>query len=400
MEKITSAANDTSDDETSANPVENLLDLPPEIILQISSFLQHHFASSLGLSNKFLAALIGRKSWYLLASLEPGSRIHFLSLLTRDLPNQYECHGCIRLHLTTAVPLPTHIDHTFPPTSCIPPSDRDDALLSEGLVRISNYFSSYKIAFPHIQLAMRRHRHGPGHGVLLKDLSHTEIYFAQGHIFLFSVEARITNDELMLRSQEWFLSRYHPRETFEADTLKFGVCRHLLSYNNVWGLDDSFTHLLGFLFDRTFRVRKFAEGLHRCEACATEYKIRLVNLKGKGFALCTTKWINLGSGLTTLDQKWQGHSTLDSCYFREVLPLGAIRSAYESQPGVSVGRIITTNKELLSSALSLRHGKVWLRPNIWDWAPVGESTWHLYPVHGMYDIGHGMCAGFSSSWWP
>jgi hypothetical protein len=203
----------------STSLVKTLLDLPPEIILQIAAFLPTSSAASLALCNKRSAAHLGSRPWNLLSSLEPEDRIQFLSILSQDLPRHHVCHGCIRLHLSSSTPLPANINVPPQPASCIPASDRG-GYSEDGLFRISNYFFPYRLRFPHVQLALKQHHHGLDHGISLSDLSHTDIQVVHGTVYLFSVDARIACKEMVVRSQEWVIPSQHPREHFLSRKLR------------------------------------------------------------------------------------------------------------------------------------------------------------------------------------
>lgn len=223
--------------------VKTLLDLPPEIILRIAEFLPTTSSASFALCNKRTYTQLSSTPWNVLSRLEYEDRIHFLSILSRDLPRHHACHGCIRLHLSSFTPRPANINALPQPSSCIPASARG-GYSEDGLVHISNYYSPYRLRFPHVQLALKQHHNGPGHGMLLSELSHTEIQFIQGSMFLFSVDARIASDELLVRSQEWVISNQHLREAFLSRALIHGACQHLMTYNADFDPDDSFTSLI------------------------------------------------------------------------------------------------------------------------------------------------------------
>ncbi|KAE9381282.1 hypothetical protein N431DRAFT_505699, partial [Stipitochalara longipes BDJ] len=250
-------------------------DLTPEIILQIAEFLPTTSSASFALCSKRLAAQLGNRVWNLLINLESEDRIHFLSILSRYLPRHHACHGCIRLHLSNSIPHPANFNAPPQPDSCIPPSVRSD-FREGGRVLISNYFSPYRLCFPHVQLALKRHHNGFDHGIPLSDLSHTEIQLTEGSVFLFSVDARIASEELVVRSQEWVVSSQHPREAFLSRTHIHGVCLHLGSKF----FNDSFTSLIRCRLSHEAADENCAcMGLHQCPSCATEFRIDVVDLQ-------------------------------------------------------------------------------------------------------------------------
>lgn len=359
--------------------VKTFLDLPPEIILQIAEFLPTTSTASVALCNKRFAAQLGSRSWNLLSGLESEDRIHFLSILSRDLPHRHACHGCIRLHLSSSISHPANINAPPQPGSCIQASARG-GYSEDGLVYISNYYSPYRMRFPHVQLALKQHHHGLGHGISLGDLSHTEIQFIQGGVFLFSVDARIVSGQMVVRSQEWVISSQHPREHFLSRTLTHGVCQHLMTYNAEFDLDDSFTSLIrcrlshGAADDDCACMR-----LHQCPSCPMEYQIDVVDFKERGTAICATKWLNLGAGLTTLDSNWRGHNTLSDDYIPHNLPLGSICSSYESKKGASVDDLTAENKKRLFSSLCVIGRNVHINTDGCNWKLAGHNIWYINP---------------------
>jgi hypothetical protein len=365
--------------EISTSRVKTLLDLPPEIILRIAAFLPMTSTASFALCNKRSAAQLGSRPWNLLSGLESEDRIHFLSILSRDLPRHHACHGCIRLHLSSSTPQPANINAPPQPGSCIPASARG-GYSEDGLVFIPNYYSPYRLRFPHVQLALKQHHHGLDHGISLSDLSHTDIQFIQGSVFLFSVDARIASDEMVVRSQEWVISSQHPREHFLSRTLIHGVCQHLMTYNADFDLDDSFSSLIrcrlghGATDDDCACMR-----LHQCPSCPMEYQIDVVDFEERGTAFCATKWLNLGAGLTTRDSNWRGHNLLPHDYVPHNLPLGSIRSSYESQEGASVDDLTAENKKTLFSSLRVIGRSVYMNTDGCDWKLAGHNIWYIGP---------------------
>jgi hypothetical protein len=365
--------------EISTSLVKTLLDLPPEIIFQIAAFLPTTSAASFALCNKRSAAHLGSRPWKLLSSLEPEDRIHFLSILSRDLPRHHVCHGCIRLHLSSSTPLPANIHVPPEPASCIPASTRG-VYSEDGFFRISNYFSPYRLRFSHVQLALKQHHHGLDHGISLSDLSHTDIQFVHGTVYLFSVDARISSKEMVVRSQEWVISSQHPREHFLSRKLHLGVCQHLMTYNAHFGpyFDDSLTSLIRCRLDHGAADDDCAcMRLHQCPSCPMEYQIDVLDFEERGTAICATKWLNLGAGLTTRDSNWRGQNLSGDEHVPHNLPLGSIRSSYESQEGASVDDLTAENKKRLSSSLCVIGRSLHLNTDGFDWKLAGDDIWYI-----------------------
>ncbi|KAH7409523.1 hypothetical protein BKA64DRAFT_705288 [Cadophora sp. MPI-SDFR-AT-0126] len=218
-------------------------------LLQISDFLPPSSAALLALCNKHLSSLLGPQSWKSVSSKyreHEEERFQFLALLSRDLPLQHACHGCLTLHRSSSILRPGDSDARYQPTRCvrpIPPSD----FLETGIIRISDYSAPYYLRFAHVQLASKRHQHGPPHGISLQDLNFTELVLIDDDsACFFTVEPMINSEsgELLLRSQEWILSSRDLREDFERRRVTHGACQHLMTYNGEFGLDDTLTALV------------------------------------------------------------------------------------------------------------------------------------------------------------
>lgn len=88
-----------------------------------------------------------------------------------------------------------------------------------------------------------------------------------------------------------------------------------MTYNADFDLDDSFTSLIRCRLDHGAADDDCAcMRLHQCPSCSMEYQIDVVDFKERGAAICTTKWLNLGAGLTTCDPNWRGHNLLPHDY--------------------------------------------------------------------------------------
>lgn len=367
MEKLEKPArNDADHVGISTSGVITLLGLPPELVLQIADFLPTTSTASFALCNKKFAAWLGRKSWKLLSEMDDKHRIHFLSILSRDLPRHHACHGCIRLHLSSSIPHPADFNAPRYPHSCIPKIN-GVSYAYEGVTYISRFDSLYKLRFPHIQLALKQHHHGLDHGISLGELSHTDIRFTGRHVSLFSVDARIASDELVMRSQEWVLWSQLPLENLLSGKLLYTLCPHLTNGRVFY---DSLTTLLQCRLGHGAADNGCAcMGLHRCRWCPMEYQIDVVDLKEQGTAICATKWTNFGAGRSARNRMPHNRQ------------LGSIRSSYESQEEVSVDDLTAENKKRLSSSFFFRciGHPVYLYPGGHNWKLAGCNLWYISP---------------------
>jgi hypothetical protein len=97
-----------------------------------------------------------------------------------------------------------------------------------------------------------------------------------------------------------------------------------------------------------------------------EYQIDVMDFEERGTAICATKWLNLGAGLTTYDSNWRGHNLLPYDYVPHNLPLGSIRSSYESQEGASIDGLTAENEKRLSSSLYVIRRSVHIKTDGFD----------------------------------
>ena len=271
--------------------------------------------------------------------------------------------------------------------------------LGRGWFLISDYIAPYYLRFDHVQLALKRYRRGILHGSSLEDLKYTDLRFFDNDAYFFTVEARIVSgdgegdgeDELLLRSQEWIISSQHPMEQFVDMRITYGVCQHLMAYNDDFGLDNSFTGVLrcrlghGLHFDiKPVSAGEDEDGfeedgdekcacmhLHQCKTCHMEYQLDIVDLRDLGAALCVTKWLNLGAGEMASDSRWKGHDLSPDEPMPHRLRFGTIRGRFEEMEGRSVDEIMEgRGRELLGSLVEKR-GRVVMRDRGLGWQEVG-----------------------------
>jgi hypothetical protein len=107
---------------------------------------------------------------------------------------------------------------------------------------------------------------------------------------------------------------------------------------------------------------------------------RRCDFKERGTAICATKWLNFGAGLTTRDSNWRGHNLLPYDYVPHNLPLGSIRSSYESREGVSVDDLTAENKKRLFSSLRVIGRSMHINPDGCHWKLAGYNIWYISPA--------------------
>ena len=319
--------------------------LPLEILHLIISHLSPADTACLALCNHFLLVVLGKHK---LSVLREGDRASFLITLTRDLPRHFYHHECSRLHLR---------DHITPPWSDSQPLKcprytREWAEMEFWYsFRTQPGYSSYLLHFSHVQLAMKRHRHGSEHGISTDLLSYVEVHIAgkkkdpKRMTTLVSVEARISvkTTSLCLRIQQWvFLRTDDPAELFTWNNF-LGICEHLHTPAAISQLARS------ELGARCTNAQiPISTSVKKCRHCNTDFQIEIRRLIGEGLALVITKWLDLGSGLTPMDIKWAYYRTIDrSPEIDESQIPGDVRLLFESEPGLSHDSLSSQNASYL-----------------------------------------------------
>ncbi|PSS22958.1 hypothetical protein M430DRAFT_16902 [Amorphotheca resinae ATCC 22711] len=361
-----------------------LLDLPAEVILSVVDFLPKISVACLALCNRYLSQVIGHSAWASVRHQSKAARINFSSLLAKDLPQYFNCPACPTLHPTSAVSSWSWTARTCQILPCVRHSR---AFTYHGL-------SWFKLKFAHIQLVMKRHHHGAPHGIALEALTHTAIRFDKRRQLttLFSVEARIVDDDLLMRFQQWLFLPHAGNELFPKDPLsnarpKTHFPKHLLPY--------LCPHLTCFISAKLWPLLRARRESHtdtarsprtpRCNKCLMDYSLETLDLGGKGVAVGATKWLDFGAGITPKDPKWLRHlDTSKDCYPsrapRRSKPEsshvhGSIKTRFESQDGMSLEELTALN---ISRLFSDRQCKsVTQAPDgmVWKWRTPLKSSW-------------------------
>ncbi|KAI9874312.1 MAG: hypothetical protein M1830_009893 [Pleopsidium flavum] len=333
------------------NSGRNLMNLPLETLEMIREYLSPNDTASLVLCNHALLRALGNRHW---SSLRPGKdneeyRELFLTTLTRDLPGHFFCHHCSRLHLR---------DNLGPPGPAFQPENRLLCVTKElgwelwRCVQAHPYFSWYHFAFPHLQLAMKRHHHGPGHGISTKSLSFTEVQVsgdedeAERVTTLLSVEARICPEpiSLCLRIQHWALISSTKRDMLLSKTKFVRICDHMTPRSS------EISRLIESKLEppRTEFECRVRPDVLKCRFCNTDFQVEIKDCGDEGLALVVTKWLDLGSGLTPMDTRWRVHLARDKA--AEIGALGEagdVRLRFESERGLSQDSLSCQNASYL-----------------------------------------------------
>ena len=348
-------------------PSIDLITLPPELVQIIASHLSLPDKCCLLLCNHYIFAAIGKG---VLSDLQPGTneeegdRERFVTRLTRDLPSQFFCHNCSRIHSQDRVGPPgpaMQPQHRLP----CPASPRETILRYMLIAHPYPRLNRYLLTFSHVQLAMKRHRHGPKHGVSTDSLTFVSVHILDNDpngkrmTTLLSVEARIIShpESFGLRIQTWALLKSTKIDELLSASRFVMICDHIL------GSDISRLIEAEIGPYKTKIETSVTIDLLRCRQCGTEYQIQLRMLGEEGLALVITKWLDLGLGLTPNDIKWR---YLRAEYRKEAiseLPEN-IRRRFESVSALSQDALSSRNASYL---LEDRFMKVMDWWEDWSW---------------------------------
>ncbi|KAK2768452.1 hypothetical protein FQN54_000307 [Arachnomyces sp. PD_36] len=380
LERLTLVNRPDADVEVEEKTIESgLLRLPTELILMIASSLPTPSAICLALCSRRLYYILGPGFWKSLHEEAPGVLLAFLSTLEKDLPQHFVCQQCTRLHRVSAVKWPHRITRFR--TSLGPRCTR--RTFNYRLL----YLSRYEIRYPHVQLAIKQHCCGTDIGFPLKAFKHLEVkHDRHQEITLLSVDAQIVSNELLMRSQTWFLLPWQRRDRFICQVAekphRYSICLHTEIPRVLdRGLGPG---LMRSSLDQLEAREKRSPEMMQCPYCWMDYTLQAIDFGERGFAIILTRWVNLGGGQDYADAKWQSHVTLPRA--RHPHHLGDIRTAYEEQAELSLKEFTADNEVKLFSRRRTRlvhrgsDGFTWKfdRYKRWYLAPSGPPETSLW----------------------
>ena len=287
----------------------SLRTLPPELLLMIALQLPLPDAANFALVNRRLSMVIGPTYWPRLRNraVIRGHREQFLSTLARDLPSWFYCHSCSHLHPLNHIRPPGPFNEPSHPLWC------QEVLKGGSFYPYSDgSFPYYRILFHHLQLAMRRHYLGPGYGISTDDLSFVQVdVIGESELrgrrtTLFSVEARVCTEpaRLCLHIQRWTVLHTNALELAVERAKCVGVCIHHSAEES-----ETFQLIMSSLDE--YLTEGPREPKRRiCRQCKFIYQLEVLDTGSDGLAIVITKWLDLGSGLTPLDQRWRFRTEL------------------------------------------------------------------------------------------
>lgn len=357
----------------SQNPERNLNALPTEILEMIAKYVSPSDKACLALCNHFLFAVLASEAFSVLkpgTEQEEGELDKFLTTLTRDLSTQFFCHQCSRLHPQ---------DRVGPPGPALQPrnrllcaaSPRDLQLLFRLKAHPQSGVHHYLLNFSHIQLAMKRYRHGPLHGISTNSLAYVDVHVsdneqsAEQMTTLLSVDARIRPEpaSFHLRVQQWATIKSRDLARLLSAIKFVRICDHLINLNGE--ITRLIERLLASHGAEVVNDCPATSKTLQCRECMLDYQIQLTMLGDEGLALVISKWLDLGTGLTPADIKWH-YFRVD--YSRRAIPEapGTVRQRFEGEPGLSLDDLSSRNASYLTGKRYMQVMDRW-----------GERTWIL-----------------------
>ncbi|KFY07769.1 hypothetical protein V492_06836 [Pseudogymnoascus sp. VKM F-4246] len=273
-----------------------LLNLPPEILLLIASFLPLEPMGSLSLSCRHLYLSLKNEYLQPLKDADSNVMIAFLQLLERDLPLHIVCPQCNKLHFT---PLAQRYQVSDPYNY----TDRAKWPKCRAIDDLGRWSDNMTPSFSSaiFLMAMKAHRQDKDTTVILNLLSYSDVddtsrSFAELH----TSSARIRNGSLLMRDQRVFMFPAPLRIPLSV-CAPFGFCAHN-SLSNLAHLPRCGIHVPSADEIGEYENK---EGIIYCRYCPTEIRIDFKSYGKDGTAVFVTRWMDVGEGRDMEDVKWK-----------------------------------------------------------------------------------------------
>lgn len=319
-----------------------LLGLPSEIIVLIVDSLPTITGACLALSCRRLRYVLGSDLSKSLRdeTVPKGVRMEFLSFLAKDSADHFVCQECISLHRYSTVYWPSQPKYPGSPL-CL-------QILTPWRGSLYNTFDptplsyDYRLHFSQIHLVMEQHRSGIDIGFPVEALDTLEFSYDNycKMTSLLSVEAKIIQNEIYLRTQSWLWFPVSQRCHVIKRWKRYGVDSPIHCSQNSSGLPTHFTSKM------LQSQSKLAVQMFQCPRCWSDHAAEVVDFGEFGFAVVATKWFNLGAGLSIRDEKWQSVV----CYWHDSTTKKRhedIRGRFESHADISMGELTRNNRTKL-----------------------------------------------------
>ncbi|KAL4874561.1 hypothetical protein BJY04DRAFT_224904 [Aspergillus karnatakaensis] len=295
--------------------------LPPELVLNIINDLDPIDRMCLSMVCSYLNSVVKippLESNPFYNTFDYELRMKLIRRLAIDLPHQYACLYCAKLHSLNEIPHPA-----FPN-----PDEHDPCImtrlqvpyvvnpLSLLLTIHINEPSRYWFRHYHLTSAIAKHYRSGTQGSIHTHINYTEIC-TKSHpsiTTLLSVRARIAsisnkNPSLILQIQNWML--FHtplislpPRSYYIRD---LPICAHQ-SLKGPFRLQQSGIigeHLTGA---SCYLSPENPCSYSVCGECGVEYEVTIHSCGAYGMAIIVTKYVDLGDGQHMDDPRWAGVS--------------------------------------------------------------------------------------------
>ena len=395
----------------------SLRTLPSELLLLIALQLPLPDAANFALINRRLSMLIGPTYWPRLrtGAVIPGHREQFLNTFVRDLPSWFYCHSCSHLHSLDRILPPGPFDKPSNPLWC---QQTNFHSIYPYLLGSLPY---YRFLFHHLQLAMLRHHLGPGYGISTNDLSFVQVNEVNEcepkvrNKTLFSVEARVCTEtaRFCLHIQRWTVLHTNVLEL----AMKRAKCVEMCFHHNA-KKSEMFQLIMSSLNEHFIKSKGPREPKRRiCRRCQFVYQLEVLDTDNDGLAIVITKWLDLGSGLTPLDQNWRFLTglTQENDGIDRTGDVERCRLDFEKEGGLKPDAITLRNASYLSKqqyrkTMNKISAGIWIlqagrRRKMYDWLAILSLSlvlggWTLYcAVIGWQDLQDVRIKASMRVWW-
>ena len=242
------------------------------------------------------------------------------------------------------------------------------------LLHVSGNFFFYRFTLIHLQLAMLRHYLGPAYGISTDELSFLQIDDFGGSerggkiTTLLSVDARVCARpaRLYLRLQAWAVLHTRDQDLALEKSKCVSVCIHLMAKDSSGELAQVIESSLDEYIKRVQKPQ--GPNLHRCRYCRLIYQLQVLDTVSDGLAVVITMWLDLGSGLTPMDPKWNGFAVGYQSIHQESEQAGEAERRmidFEKEEGMVLQALTARNASYLIDqrykyTISKRYCRAWI----------------------------------------
>lgn len=303
-----------------------IVELPDELVLCIMDHLAAHDKFLLSHTCRSMRRLASCDWDEYLSSRCPSERNDFLMGLAYNMPNQWACERCGRLHAIDRFDLPS--GRRFP--SCI-----------RGTGHGARIWANYYLEHHHIQLALKLSHLGANKNYLKKLLAtHYHTIIGSGTSIVYAAHPKIVEGHFLL-FEKIVIGEKHCRRPYEPMQQTFiSFCPHLVLINSWLGFQyvmDWFPLMTELDKSIALAMRNPGKAIHgHCKWCPTDYSVILSELNGR---LIFGAWHDLGGYGSVLNPYWSSQVRLQDRHRHHHQPTpqsdrlpGGYRDAYLNAP--------------------------------------------------------------------